>query len=122
MTVPLSILWRSRLPVRQKLALAGVFGLVVITIAVAIARLGLTVKKGKAMNLPWVVVWTGVEANIGMSQPFSRWNYDNAENSNSYHCCLCGLVQNAVRTASGEAEAGEGYVSNDEEKSRTRSE
>jgi hypothetical protein len=32
---------------------------------VAVVRAGLTTKEGKAMNLPWVVLWTGVEANIG---------------------------------------------------------
>jgi hypothetical protein len=71
MTVPLSILWRSKLPLRQKFALAGVFGLVLFTIVIAIIRVTLTTTRGKAMNLPWVIVWTGVEANIGTS-PTSR--------------------------------------------------
>ena len=70
MTIPLGILWRSMLAFRQKLALAGVFGLVIVTITVAIVRVGLTTISGKAMNLPWVVVWTGVEANIGMCSCF----------------------------------------------------
>jgi hypothetical protein len=65
MTVPLSILWRSKIPLRQRLALAGVFSLVLFTMVIALVRAGLTTAQGKAMNLPWVIVWTGVEANIG---------------------------------------------------------
>lgn len=100
MTVPLSILWRSRLPVRQKFALAGVFSLVLFTILVAVIRTGLTTEEGKAMNLPWVVVWTGVEANIGTSwadiPPLS--NSTNA--FASHHRRLRRLLPHALRAAS----------------------
>jgi H+/gluconate symporter-like permease len=74
----MSILWRSKIAYRQKGALGAIFGLVVFTMVVAIVRAALTTAKGKPMNLPWVFVWTLVEANTGMSivlpiptQPFT---------------------------------------------------
>jgi hypothetical protein len=64
MTIPMLILWRSKIAWRQKVALGCVFGLVVFTMVVAIVRVKLTIT-GKAMNLPWQFVWCLVEANAG---------------------------------------------------------
>ncbi|KAF2646944.1 hypothetical protein P280DRAFT_513085 [Massarina eburnea CBS 473.64] len=67
MTIPLNILWRSKLPMPQKLALLGVFSLVIVTIVVAIVRATLaTAGVTRQMDVPWVMVWTSLEANIAI--------------------------------------------------------
>ncbi|KAJ4346702.1 uncharacterized protein N0V89_010634 [Didymosphaeria variabile] len=67
MTIPLNILWRSRIPLRQSLALAGVFSLVLITITFAIVRAALsTIGVTKQMDSPWVLIWSGAESNIAI--------------------------------------------------------
>ncbi|KAK7179540.1 hypothetical protein DPSP01_003627 [Paraphaeosphaeria sporulosa] len=67
MTIPLNILWRSRIPRAQSLALGGVFSLVLVTITIAIVRAALsTVGVTKQMDSPWVLVWSAAEANIAI--------------------------------------------------------
>ena len=67
MTIPFNILWRSRIPRRQSLALGGVFSLVLVTITFAIVRATLsTVGVTKQMDTPWVLVWSSAEANIAI--------------------------------------------------------
>ncbi|KAL5407504.1 hypothetical protein PMIN04_011702 [Paraphaeosphaeria minitans] len=67
MTIPLNILWRSRIPCAQSLALGGVFSLVLVTITIAIVRAALsTVGVTKQMDSPWVLVWSAAEANIAI--------------------------------------------------------
>ncbi|KAJ4293391.1 hypothetical protein N0V90_008674 [Kalmusia sp. IMI 367209] len=66
-TIPLNILWRSKIPRRQSLALGGVFSLVLVTITFAIVRATVsTVGVTKQMDSPWVLVWSSAEANIAI--------------------------------------------------------
>lgn len=67
MSIPLNILRRSRIPLRQSLALGGVFSLVLVTITFAIVRATLsTVGVTKQMDSPWVLVWSTAEASIAI--------------------------------------------------------
>lgn len=67
MTIPLNILWRSRIPRRQSLALGGVVSLVLVTITFAVVRAAVsTVGVTKQMDSPWVLVWSAAEANIAI--------------------------------------------------------
>jgi len=63
----MNILWRSKIPLRQLLALGGLFSLVLITITFSIVRAAVTtVNVTKQMDSPWVLVWSSAEANIAI--------------------------------------------------------
>lgn len=67
MTIPLNILWRSRIPLRQSIALGAVFSLVLVTVTFSIVRAALsTVGVTKQMDSPWVLVWSCAEASIAI--------------------------------------------------------
>ena len=62
MALPLPLLWRLRMPVRQKLAVTAVFGLALITIAMEILRLIETEN-----NLPEVTwLFTSLETEVAV--------------------------------------------------------
>lgn len=62
MVLPLPLLWRLNMPVRQKLAVTAVFGLALITIAMEILRLIETEN-----NLPEVTwLFTSLEAEVAV--------------------------------------------------------
>lgn len=68
MAIPFTILWKARLSRRHKLALIGLFSLVLFTIAAAIVRTGLGIRQqelGIRFDMSWNMVWFSVEVCIG---------------------------------------------------------
>ncbi|KAF2464461.1 uncharacterized protein BDR25DRAFT_346681 [Lindgomyces ingoldianus] len=64
MTIPFSILWRVRIPLKRRLALFGIFSLVLITIAFSITRLA--VISHNLADPSWLYMWSSIEQNIAI--------------------------------------------------------
>ncbi len=64
MVLPLNMLWKVRLTLRQKLGLARVFSLAFITIIVAVIRAS---QIGRKMftDVVFLAVWVIIESNVG---------------------------------------------------------
>ena len=71
MLLPISILWNVRISTARRIALAGVFSLVLITMAIAIVRVTVTTaggnisKNNKQVESTWLYTWHFVEAAVG---------------------------------------------------------
>ncbi|KAF1969287.1 hypothetical protein BU23DRAFT_363246, partial [Bimuria novae-zelandiae CBS 107.79] len=66
MTIPCAILWRVKIPLKQKLALLGLFSLVMITSLFAILRVALIQKFSKQPEPTWAYMWTSLEQNMAI--------------------------------------------------------
>lgn len=65
-TIPINILWRTNLMLHQRLALLGIFSLVVATIIFAIIRAAVTTSGvSNQMDPIWLELWTILEMNVG---------------------------------------------------------
>ncbi|ORY10362.1 hypothetical protein BCR34DRAFT_602200 [Clohesyomyces aquaticus] len=64
MTIPFSILWRVRIPLHRRLALYGIFSLVLITIAFSLTRLA--VISHSLADPSWLYMWSSIEQNIAI--------------------------------------------------------
>jgi hypothetical protein len=73
MMLPISILWNVRISFLRRLALAGVFSLVVITMIVSIVRVTVVAekaasnRKGKQVEITWLFMWHFIESSVGRS-------------------------------------------------------
>ncbi|XTI93063.1 hypothetical protein V2W45_1249156 [Cenococcum geophilum] len=65
-TIPFAILWQVRIPLTKKLALTGIFSLVVITMVFAILRVTLISKLTKQPDTSWSYMWSSIEQNIAI--------------------------------------------------------
>ncbi|PQE23115.1 integral membrane protein [Rutstroemia sp. NJR-2017a WRK4] len=64
MSVPISMLWGTRIRLKKKITLGVLFSLTVITIIVAIIR-GIIVNTTTGIpDLSWIYVWSAIEASI----------------------------------------------------------
>ena len=64
--IPLFFLLRGlRVNRKEKLALAGIFSLGVVIIAVAIVRLVQTKATTQHVNPVWLALWSAIEASVG---------------------------------------------------------
>ncbi|KAF2688540.1 hypothetical protein K458DRAFT_384721 [Lentithecium fluviatile CBS 122367] len=66
MLFPMVILWNVRIPLHKKLALAGLFSLVIITIIFAILRITLVSSLTTMYDTSWLYMWSSVEQNIAI--------------------------------------------------------
>ncbi|KAH7345874.1 hypothetical protein BKA66DRAFT_22866 [Pyrenochaeta sp. MPI-SDFR-AT-0127] len=67
MSIPFLILRKVRITKRQKIALSGIFSLVVVTISFAIIRATVTTVGVKQQIDPvWMYMWTSIELNIAI--------------------------------------------------------
>ncbi|KAF2705459.1 hypothetical protein K504DRAFT_414361 [Pleomassaria siparia CBS 279.74] len=67
MSIPFNILWRVRLSPQQRIALSGIFSLVLITIIFAIVRAAITtVGVTNQMDPIWMYLWTNIELNVAI--------------------------------------------------------
>ena len=67
------MLWNVKIDIRQKIALASIFLLVVITMAFSIIR---TIAVALGSNQPeesWLYFWNLIEITIGASLSFDLW-------------------------------------------------
>ncbi|KAF2464158.1 uncharacterized protein BDR25DRAFT_272125 [Lindgomyces ingoldianus] len=60
-----NVLWRIRLRLWTKLALAGIFSLTLFVIAIAIVRIANASSSGK-LDLSWLVCWQGIELSAAL--------------------------------------------------------
>ena len=65
-TIPFVILWQVRIPLTKKLALTGIFSLVIITMVFAILRVTLISKLTKQPDTSWSYMWSAIEQNIAI--------------------------------------------------------
>ena len=66
MSIPFLLLRHARISRRQKIALSGIFSLVVFTIIIAIVRATLTIiRVDQQMDPIWIYLWTSIELNVG---------------------------------------------------------
>jgi hypothetical protein len=65
MSIPLSVLWKVRISLSRKLALAAVFSLVVITIVFAIVRVAIVSSKSFRPDPSWLYLWSNIETTVG---------------------------------------------------------
>ena len=65
-TIPMSLLWKVRMPLRKKLALMGIFSLTVLVMIISIVRV-VVVRTSDKRNADqtWLFVWANVELGVG---------------------------------------------------------
>lgn len=77
MTVPVSMLWKVQISLRQKLALAGIFSLTGFIMVFAIIRVTVVNSESNIADETWLYLWSAIEQTVGMlflvDTPFS-WN------------------------------------------------
>lgn len=66
MTIPVLLLWKVKMPLRQKLALMGIFSLAVIVMAIAIGRVAI-IQTPDHRNADQIrlFIWANVEMGVG---------------------------------------------------------
>lgn len=65
MLIPITLLWKVQMKWRRKVALAGIFSLVIITMIFAMVRTIVAVTSlARQLNI-WVNMWSAVEADVG---------------------------------------------------------
>lgn len=66
MTIPSHLLWRVRISTKKKLALFGIFSLVIITMIFAIVRTAVISSLTRQPDTSWSYMWSSIEQNVGM--------------------------------------------------------
>ncbi len=66
MLIPISMLWGTQMRLRRKLALAGIYSLVIITIIFAIVRTTLVSSLTRLPDTLWLYMWSAIETTIGV--------------------------------------------------------
>lgn len=61
LSLPSTIVWRVRLPMRKKLILMAVFSLTVIVMAASINRVAVVHSPNQNINVAWLYFWSNVE-------------------------------------------------------------
>jgi hypothetical protein len=64
MTIPVTLLWRVKIPLQQKLGLLGVFSLTIITVIFTLVRLLVVPNDEIASDITWTVMWTNIEMSV----------------------------------------------------------
>lgn len=76
MTVPVSMLWKVQISLRQKLALTGIFSLTVFIMVFAIIRVAVVTSESDMPDETWMYLWSAIEQTVGtlflVDTPFSR--------------------------------------------------
>ncbi|KAF2090211.1 hypothetical protein K490DRAFT_71845 [Saccharata proteae CBS 121410] len=60
-SIPMSMLWKVRISMRRKLALAGIFSLTAITIAFSIIRVAVISSLTEQPDMSWLYMWSNIE-------------------------------------------------------------
>lgn len=65
------MLWEVKMPLRQKLALIGIFSLTVIVMAISIVRVAVVqTSDHRNADQTWLFVWANVEMGVGKVKVF----------------------------------------------------
>ncbi|KAH9905727.1 hypothetical protein F4778DRAFT_802192 [Xylariomycetidae sp. FL2044] len=67
MLIPFTMLWRVRIPWEKKLALAGLFSLVIITMVFSIVRVTVVSALTRQPDISWLYFWSSVEQCVAIS-------------------------------------------------------
>ena len=65
MVLPIVMLWGVQMQARRKLALGGIFSLVIITIAFAIIRTVAVTTLTRLPDTSWLYMWSAIETTVG---------------------------------------------------------
>lgn len=66
MTIPVLLLWKVKMPLRQKFALIGIFSLTVIVMAISIVRVAIIqTSDHRSADQTWLFIWANVEMGVG---------------------------------------------------------
>ncbi|KAF7512469.1 hypothetical protein GJ744_001404 [Endocarpon pusillum] len=65
-TVPANLLWKVRISLRSKIALAGIFSLTVFVMIFAIVRVVTIRSHSTQMDPTWMFMWNFVEQTVDM--------------------------------------------------------
>ena len=68
-SIPISLLWKVEITVKQKVALAGIFSLAVITMTFAIVRVTVISILTQQPDVSWLYMWSFVEQTVGEFAP-----------------------------------------------------
>ena len=61
-SIPVLMLWRVRIPLKQKLLLMAIFSVTVVIMAVAIIRVAVVHENDQNADISWLYLWSGLEA------------------------------------------------------------
>lgn len=65
MAIPISLLWKVQITFRQKVALAGIFSLAVITMSFAIIRVTVISTLTEQPDVSELYMWSSIEQTVG---------------------------------------------------------
>lgn len=63
-SLPITLLWNVRLPLRRKMILISILSLAVLIIIVAIVRVAVVATKEKNSDMSWLWMWSFIEATV----------------------------------------------------------
>ena len=63
--LPISLLWKVQINVRQKLLLGLVLSLTIFVIITAIVRVTVVLDQSKQLDLTWLYTWAVIEQTVG---------------------------------------------------------
>ncbi|KAI0533329.1 hypothetical protein GGR58DRAFT_487130 [Xylaria digitata] len=66
MTIPISLIWNVQIRLAKKLALIGIFSLVLVTISFAIVRVVVVSELTRQPDVSWLYLWSSIEQNIAI--------------------------------------------------------
>ncbi|OTB08910.1 hypothetical protein M426DRAFT_18309 [Hypoxylon sp. CI-4A] len=66
MIIPITMVWNTRLRWRKKLALIGIFSLVIVTMIFSIVRVLVTSKLSRQPDTSWLYLWSSIEQCIAI--------------------------------------------------------
>ena len=65
-TIPMSLLWKVKMPLEQKLALMGIFSFSIIVMIIAVIRVAvIRPSDTRSADQTWQFVWANVEMGVG---------------------------------------------------------
>lgn len=89
MSIPIAMLSKVKINIRQKLALAAIFSLVVVTMTFAIVRVATLDSLAVQPEHSWLFMWSGIENTVGMLSSLLPSPILTAP---SHHHCLPGIL------------------------------
>lgn len=68
-SIPVSLLWKIKMPLRQKLALMGIFSLTLFVVIISIVRVAvIRISDRVNVDQTWLFVWANVEMGVGKGE------------------------------------------------------
>ena len=74
MVIPLNMLWRVQISIRQKLGLLGVFCLTIFIMIVSTVRVAVVDSKDEQADQTWLYTWSNVEQIVGKGPSSSTFH------------------------------------------------